>query len=176
MFQSLSSHHSCEVHFADAKIELQSLNIFPTYTTVFECSVSWLKNSMCHDVTERWFSSYFISCSYAGPGFVVGHTLSLTYTFSHSSFDPIEKLPVVCKWTLWSMTQAQAILINHCLHSLKTVLRPRMGEPGYSMVLFSWNKWGKLSAFLYVSLRLSFSLGSGFPGAIFLPINRNCQN
>ena len=107
---------------------------------------------------------------------MVGHTLSLTYTFSHSSFDPIEKLPVVCKWTLWSMTQAQAILINHCLHSLKTVLRPRMGEPGYSMVLFSWNKWGKLSAFLYVSLRLSFSLGSGFPGAIFLPINRNCQN
>ena len=55
-------------------------------------------------------------------------------------------------------------------------LETRMGEPEYSVVLFSWNKWRKLSAFLYVSLRLSFSLGSGLPGAIFLPINRNCQN
>lgn len=93
------------------------------------------------------------------------------YTFPHPSFDPIAKLPLVCKWTLWSMTQAQAILINHYLHRLETVLRPRMGEPESSMVLFSWNKWGKPSAFLSVSLHLSFSLGSGLPGANFLPIN-----
>ena len=102
---------------------------------------------------------------------MVDHTLGLTYTLSHPSFDPIEKLPLVRIWTLWSMTQAQAILINHCLHSLKTVLPPRMDEPESSMVLFSWNKWEKLSAFLSVSLRFSFCLGSGLPVAIFLPIN-----
>ena len=58
---------------------------------------------------------------------MVDHTLGLTYTLSHPSFDPIEKLPLVRIWTLWSMTQAQAILINHCLHSLKTSLATQDG-------------------------------------------------